>query len=112
MQKCAKGNSVWAHLRALEQDLQPPLLRQRCPSPRKVARVPVYPQVTFGILHGILDSHLAAYAKVERITPEGQTPAQRGEELSPFALLSGLPFDNHIHQAFTTQSDITLAKAT
>ena len=40
----------------------------------------------------------SAYAKIEQITPEGQTAAQRSEELSLFALLSGLPFDDHIRQ--------------
>ena len=34
----------------------------------------------------------SAFAKMERITPEGQTAAQRSEELSHFALLSSLPF--------------------
>jgi len=52
------------------------------------------------------------YAKIERITPSCQTAAQRGEELRLFAFLSGLPFDDHIHQSLTTQSDLTLTKAT
>jgi len=47
------------------------------------------------------------YAKIERVTSDGQTAEQR-----LFALLSGLPFDDHIRQALTTQSDLTLAQAT
>jgi len=42
-----------------------------------------------------------AYAKTERITTESQTAAQRGEELSLFALVP-LPFDHHIYQTLTT----------
>ena len=54
----------------------------------------------------------SAFAKMERITPEGQTAAQCSEELSLFALLSSLPFDDHIRQALTTQSGLAFAKAT
>lgn len=35
-----------------------------------------------------------------------------GKEHSLFVLLFSLPFDNHVHQALTTQSSLTLAKAT
>ena len=52
-----------------------------------------------------------AYAKFERITPDRQTAVERGEDPSLFALLSTLPFNDHIRQALTTQSGHTLAKA-
>ena len=47
----------------------------------------------------------AAYAKIERIPRENQTSTQRSSE-------PGLPFDDHIRQTLTTQSSLTLAKAT
>jgi hypothetical protein len=39
----------------------------------------------------------SAYVKVERITPDGQTAVQRGEELCLFAFLSALPFGDHMY---------------
>ena len=53
----------------------------------------------------------AAYAKIERITPSNQTAAERAAELTLFALLSGLSFDDPIRQSLTTQRDLTLDEA-
>jgi len=54
----------------------------------------------------------SGYAKIKCITLSNQMAVQHGEELCLFAFLSGLPFDDHIHQSLTTQSDLMLAKAT
>ena len=50
----------------------------------------------------------AAYAKVKRITPKNQTAEQRGQELTLFQLLSGLPHDDSLRRSLTAQRDVNL----
>ena len=50
-------------------------------------------------------------ARIERLTPAAQTKAKRYAELTLFTILFRLPYNDHICQALTTQSNLTLQKA-
>ena len=50
-------------------------------------------------------------AKIDRLTPESQTKAERAAELTLVGILLGLPIDDHIRQALTSQPNLTLDRA-
>jgi len=98
--------SLWTKIRSLHRSADVSLRHEAWLEFLALRRAPTEPYTEFC---NRIDS---GNAKIERITPSNQTAAQRGEELRLFALLSGLPFDDHIRQSLTTQSDLALAKAT
>jgi hypothetical protein len=49
-----------------------------------------------------------AYARVHHITPKDQTSEQRGQELTLFTVLSGLPHDDSLRRSLTAQRSLTL----
>lgn len=51
-------------------------------------------------------------ARIDRLTLAGQSTTDRSAELTLFAVLFGLPYDDHVRQALTTQSNFTLQQAT
>jgi len=48
------------------------------------------------------------FAKIDRITPESQTKAERTVELVPLVSPLGIPFGDHVRYAFTTQPNLTI----
>ena len=53
----------------------------------------------------------AAYSRIDRLTPAGQTADQRAKELKLFALLGGLPQDHPLRLSLIAQGGLVLADA-
>ena len=51
------------------------------------------------------------WAKIDCLTPNGQTRAERGAELMLLGILFALPFDDHVRQSLTAQPDLPLEQA-
>ena len=51
------------------------------------------------------------WAKIDRLTPSGQSMEKRGAELTLFGILFALHFDDHVCQSLTTQPNLTLEQA-
>ena len=51
------------------------------------------------------------WAKIDRLTPAGQTKAEWAAELTLLGILFALPFDNQVCQSLTTQPNLTLKQA-
>jgi transposase InsO family protein len=53
----------------------------------------------------------SSYARVHHITPKNQTAEERGQELTLFTILSGLPHDDSLHRSLIAQRSLTLGDA-
>jgi len=50
-------------------------------------------------------------ARISRLTPSNQTPTERYAELTLFAMLFGLPYEDNLRQSLTARPDLTLQMA-
>ena len=55
---------------------------------------------------------VAAYDKIDRITPPDQSPEDRAQEIKVFAILYGLPHDDPVRVLLMAQGGFTLANVT